>query len=81
MIQIGNKFNLGETVYFLNNMKKAQRGDVTGISVFLHKDGSVNIYYSIEGYSIAVGEGEIFRTYDALMFYIKEDIADLIEFV
>ncbi len=78
MVQIENKFKMGELVYFVNDKKKAQRGDVTGISVFLHKDGSVNIYYSIEGCSNTVIESDIFSSYDALMDYIREDIIEFL---
>ncbi len=78
MIQINNKFKMGELVYFVNSKKKAQRGDVTGISVFLHKDGSESIYYSIEGCSSAVEESDIFNSYDALMDYIREDIIEFL---
>lgn len=78
MIQINNKFKMDELVYFVNDKKKAQRGNVTGISVFLHKDGSVSVYYSIEGCSSSVIESDIFSSYDALMDYIREDIIEFL---
>ena len=77
MIQVNNKFNIGDKVYFIDSNKKAACSVVKGIFVHVYND-NVSISYNL-GFGLAsVDEEQAFATESDLKKYVFKD---LIEFV
>ena len=77
MVEINNKYQNGQKIYFLNGKKKCQCEEVTCVNVFMHADGTVNITYSTAS-ECSINENEVFATEAEVKDYV---FRDLIEFV
>ena len=77
MVEINNKYQNGQKIYFLNGKKKCQCEEVTCVNVFMHADGTVNITYSTTS-ECSINENEVFATEAEVKDYV---FRDLIEFV
>ena len=76
-MQVNNKFNVGDKVYFINSENKAACSVVKGIFVYVYKD-KVSISYNLESGVSSVEEELAFATENDLKDYVFKD---LIEFV
>ena len=77
MIQVNNKFNIGDKVYFIDSNKKAKCDEITGFFVFVRSDRT-KITYNLRDTSPSVDEEQVFATESDLKDYVFKD---LIEFV
>ena len=63
-MEVNNKYQIGQKVYFLNN-GKAKCDEVKNITFFVYKD-SMNIMYGFQKDSLNKYESEVFATENAL---------------
>ena len=63
-MEINNKYQIGQKVFFLNN-GKAKCDEVKSVCIFVYKD-SVNIMYGFQKDSTSRYEHEVFATENAL---------------
>jgi hypothetical protein len=77
MIQVNNKFNIGDKVYFIDSNKKAACSVVKGIFVHVYND-NVSTSYNLESDVLSLEEELAFATESELKDYV---FRDLIEFV
>lgn len=77
MMEINNKYQIGEKVFFLDKDNKAQSDEVKMVCVYVHRD-ETRIMYDMAKASSYVGEEMVFRTEAELRQYV---FGDLIEFV
>jgi len=77
MIQVNNKYNIGDKVYFINAENKAECSVVKGVFAYAYKDYTC-IMYSLESSKSTVNEADAFATERELKEYV---FSDLIEFV
>ena len=77
MIQVNNKFNIGDKVYFIDSNKKAACSVVKGIFVHVYND-NVSTSYNLESDVLSLEEELAFATESDLKKYVFKD---LIEFV
>ena len=77
MMQVNNKFNIGDKVYFIDSNKKAKCDEITGFFVFVRSDRT-KITYNLRDTSSSVDEQEVFASESDLKEYVFKD---LIEFV
>ena len=77
MIQVNNKYNIGDKVYFINAENKAECSVVKGVFVYAYKDHT-NVMYNLESGMSTVNEEDAFATESDLKEYVFND---LIEFV
>lgn len=77
MMEINNKYQIGEKVYFLDKDNKAQCDEVKTVCVYVHKD-ETRIMYDMAKAPSYIGEEKVFRTDTELRQYV---FGDLIEFV
>ena len=75
-MEVNNKYQIGQKVYFLNN-GKAKCDEVKSVSIFVYKD-SVHIMYGFQKASATKYENEVFETEEDLK---AEVFGDLIDFV
>ena len=75
-MEINNKYQIGQNVFFLNN-GKAKCDEVKSITFFVYKD-SVNIMYGFQKDSSSRYEHEVFATQEDLK---AEVFGNLIDFV
>lgn len=76
-MQVDNKYQIGDKVYFINVENRAQVDVVKAIHVFAYSD-HMNINYAMQQSGESYSEDELFRSEAEL----KEDVfRDLIEFV
>ena len=64
-MEVNNKYQIGQKVFFLNNGKAAKCDEVKNITFFVYKD-SVNIMYGFQKDSLNKYESEVFATENAL---------------
>ena len=76
-MQVNNKFNVGDKVFFIDSNKKAKCDEITGFFVFVRSDRT-KITYNLRDTSPSVDEEEVFATESDLKKYVFKD---LIEFV
>jgi hypothetical protein len=77
MMQVNNKYNIGDKVYFINAENKAECSVVKGVFVYAYKDHT-SIMYNMESGMSTVNEEDAFATERDLKEYVFND---LIEFV
>ena len=77
MIQVNNKFNIGDKVYFIDSNKKAACSVVKGIFVHVYND-NVRTSYNLESSLPSVDEEQAFATESDLKKYVFNP---LLEFV
>ena len=77
MMQVNNKFNIGDKVYFIDSNNKAKCDEVTGIFVFA-RTNSTQVTYNLKDTAPSVNEEQAFATESELKQYVFND---LIEFV
>ena len=63
-MEVNNKYQIGQKVYFLNN-GKAKCDEVKSVSIFVYKD-SMSIMYGFQKDSLNKYESEVFATANAL---------------
>lgn len=78
MIQVNNKFEIGQKVYYLDNKKKCCCEAITYISATIHDGGKVTVYYSTQNSYAMMREDEVFATEQDVKKYVFND---LIEFL
>ena len=76
-MQVNNKYNIGDKVYFINTENKAECSVVKGVFVYVYKDHT-SITYNLESGMSTVDEENAFATESDLKEYVFKD---LIEFV
>ncbi len=76
-MQVNNKYNIGDKVYFINAENKAECSVVKGIFAYAYKDYT-NVMYNMESGTSTVDEEQAFATESDLKEYVFKD---LIEFV
>lgn len=76
-MQVNNKYNIGEKVYFINAKNKAECSVVKGVFAYAYKD-HICIMYNLESSMSTVNEADVFATESDLKEYVFKD---LIEFV
>ena len=77
MIQVNNKFNIGDKVYFINAENKAKCDEITGVFVYVRKE-KTKVSYCLKDAPSSVDEEHAFDTESDLKEYVFKD---LIEFV
>ena len=77
MIQVNNKFNIGDKVYFIDSNKKAACSVVKGIFVHVYND-NVSTSYNLESDVLSLEEELAFATESDLKKYVFNP---LLEFV
>ena len=77
MIQVNNKFNIGDKVYFIDSNKKAACSVVKGIFVHVYND-NVSTSYNLESGGLSLEEELAFATESDLKKYVFNP---LLEFV
>ena len=75
-MEVNNKYQIGQKVFFLNN-GKAKCDEVKSVCIFVYKD-SVSIMYGFQKASATKYENEVFATEEDLK---AEVFGDLIDFV
>ena len=70
-MEVNNKYQIGQKVYFLNN-GKAKCDEVKSVCIFVYKD-SVNIMYGFQKDSTSRYEHEVFATEEDLKTSIFEE--------
>ena len=76
-MQVNNKYNIGDKVYFINTENKAECSVVKAVFVYVYKD-HVNVMYNLESGMSTVDEEDAFATERDLKEHVFKD---LIEFV
>ena len=76
-MEVNNKFNIGDKVYFIDSNKKAACSVVKGIFVHVYND-NVSISYNLDSGLPSVDEEQVFASESDLKDYVFKD---LIEFV
>ena len=76
-MQVNNKFNIGDKVYFINTENKAECSVVKAVFVFVYKD-QTRVTYNLESGMSTVDEEDAFATERELKEYV---FRDLLEFV
>ena len=76
-MQVNNKFNVGDKVYFINSENKAACSVVKGIFVHVYKD-KVSISYNLESGVSSVEEELAFATENDLKDYVFKDLIDFV---
>ena len=76
-MEVNNKYNIGDKVYFIDSNMKAKCDEVTGIFVFA-RTNSTQVTYNLKDTSPSVNEEQAFATESDLKKYVFKD---LIEFV
>jgi hypothetical protein len=77
MMEINNKYQVGEKGYFLGKDNKAQCDEVKTVCVYVYKD-ETRIMYDMAKAPSYISEEMVFRTDAELRQYV---FGDLIEFV
>ena len=70
-MEVNNKYQIGQKVYFLNN-GKAKCDEVKSVCIFVYKD-SVSIMYGFQKDSLNKYESEVFATQEDLKTSIFEE--------
>ena len=70
-MEVNNKYQIGQKVYFLNN-GKAKCDEVKSVCIFVYKD-SVNIMYGFQKDSTSRYEHEVFATEEDLKTSLFEE--------
>ena len=76
-MQVNNKYNIGDKVYFINAENKAECSVVKGIFAYAYKDHT-NVMYNMESGTSTVNEEQAFATESDLKKYVFNP---LLEFV
>ena len=76
-MQVNNKFNIGDKVYFIDSNKKAKCDEITGIFAVVRSDRT-KVSYDLKNKPTSVDEEHAFATESDLKEYVFKD---LIEFV
>jgi hypothetical protein len=76
-MQVNNKYNIGDKVYFINTENKAECSVVKAVFVYAYKDHT-SVTYNLESGMSTVDEEDAFATERDLKEYVFKD---LIEFV
>ena len=74
-MEINNKYQNGQKVYFLNSKKKCQCEEVTCVNVFIHADGTMHITYSTKSQN-SISEDEVFATENDVKNYVFNGLID-----
>ena len=72
-MEVNNKYQIGQKVYFLNN-GKAKCDEVKNITFFVYKD-SMSIMYGFQKDSLNKYESEVFATQEELKTSIFEEVS------
>ena len=70
-MEVNNKYQIGQKVYFLNN-GKAKCDEVKSVCIFVYKD-SMSIMYGFQKDSLNKYESEVFATQEDLKTSIFEE--------
>ena len=76
-MQVNNKYNIGDKVYFINTENKAECSVVKAVFVYVYKDHT-SVTYNLESGMSTVDEEDAFATERDLKEHVFKD---LIEFV
>ena len=79
MMQVNNKFNIGDKVYFIdsNSNMKAKCDEITGIFVYVRKE-KTKVSYCLKDAPSSVDEEQVFATESDLKDYVFKDLIDFV---
>ena len=77
MVEINNKYQNGQKVYFLNSKKQCQCEEVTCINAFVYADGTVRVSYNTKS-EVSLSEDEVFATEADVKDYVFKDLIDFV---
>ena len=74
MVQVNNKFEIGQEVYFLNSKHVGTKGVVEQIYAYFDKDRT-DIRYGMTDYLSCIDEDECFASVDELNEHVFSELA------
>ena len=79
MMQVNNKFNIGDKVYFIdsNSNMKAKCDEITGIFAVVRSDRT-KVSYDLKNKPTSVDEEQVFASESDLKDYVFKDLIDFV---
>ena len=77
MMQVNNKFNIGDKVYFINAENKAKCDEIMGVFVYVWKE-KTKVSYCLKDAPSNVDEEQVFASESDLKDYVFKDLIDFV---